>query len=503
MNKDIILTTLNSRFSHSSLSLRYLYANMHELQHSSKILEFVINSQTQVIAEEILEYCPKIVGLSTYIWNATEISQIIKIIKKVSPKTMIILGGPEVSHKPFRVNFDVADYIISGEGEELFYRLCKDILDNNPPKEKFLYSKGVDFSKIKLPYEYYTDFDIQNRHIYIESSRGCPFECEFCLSSIDLKMRYLPLEVVLDELEKLWQRGARNFKFIDRTFNVKISYAKAILEYFLAKNEEYFLHFEVIPDNFPDELRVLLTRFAPQSLQLEVGIQTLNLEIAKNIKRNLRLAKIKENINFLETQTKAHLHVDLIVGLPAETLQSFAANLDELYSITKSEIQIGILKKLSGTTLDRHDIEYGMIYNDEPPYDILQNDFIDFFTMQKMKRFARFWDIVYNSGNFIKTSKVLFENGRVFDNFYDFSEWLYKRSESTYKISLDRIAEYLYEYLIKKYDKDMIALTILEDIMSVEGRKVPAFLKPLIPKEYDIAQKEVSKANKRQQLRDL
>jgi hypothetical protein len=345
-------------------------------------------------------------------------------------------------------------------------------------------------------------FDIANRHIYIESSRGCPFECEFCLSSIDLKMRYLPLEVILFELENLWVRGARNFKFIDRTFNVKINYAKAILEFFLSKNEEYFIHFEVIPDNFPDELKQMLKLFPPHCLQLEVGIQTLNLGIAKNIKRNLKLEKIKENLRFLENETKAHLHVDLIIGLPGESIESFASNLDELYALTKCEIQLGILKKLSGTTINRHDIEYGMVYSDTPPYDILKNDLIDFALMQDMKRFARFWDIVYNSGNFQKSTKLLFVDGKVFENFYDFSKWLYGMSESTYKISLDRMAEFLYDYLTKKNDKDLVANTILEDVMSIGGRKIPPFFKSLIPKNYDFAQKELSKANKRQQVRD-
>ena len=162
---------------------------------------------------------------------------------------------------------------------------------------------------------------------------------------------------------------------------------------------------------------------------------------------------------------------------------------------------MGILKKLSGTTLDRHDKIYGMVYNDAPPYDILKNDLISFDLMQDMKRFARFWDIIYNSGNFQKTTALLFSDGKVYENFYDFSKWLYKRSESTYKISLDRIAQFLYEYLSNSYDKELIANAILQDVMSVEGRSFPAFLKKIIPETYDFAQKEVSKANKRQQLR--
>ena len=499
--KNIILTTLNARYSHTSLALRYLYANLKELKENAKILEFVINSSNQTIAEQILEHKPKIVGIAVYIWNATDVAELVQTIKKVSPETIVVLGGPEVSYKPLRVNFDMADYIITGEGEVSFYNLCKDILDGNCKEPRVINSPKVDLENIVLPYDDYTDFDIKNRHIYVEMARGCPFECEFCLSSIDTKMRYLSIEVFLEQLDKLWLRGARNFKFIDRTFNIKISYAKAILNYFLEKEEEYFLHFEVIPDNFPQELRELIKKFKAGSLQLEVGIQTLNLDVAKEIHRNLRIDKIKDNLKFLSQETHAHMHIDLIIGLPSETIESFGKNLDLLYTLSTGEIQVGILKKLSGTTLDRHDKIYGMVYSDLPPYDILKNDLISFEQMQELKRFARFWDIVYNSGNFQKTTALLFEDGKVFENFYNLSKWLYRRSESTYKISLDRMAEFLFEYMSAKFDKEKIANIILEDVMKVGGRKIPPFLKKIIPENYDFAQKDVSKANKRQELR--
>lgn len=499
--KNIILTTLNSRFSHSSLSLRYLFANLKELKDSAKILEFVINSQNQTIVEEILIYKPKIVAISTYIWNATDVKEIVDTIKLISPDTLVLLGGPEISHLPHRVDFEKADYFMFGEGEVSFYNICKSILSGFRPKDKIVRATQVEFDKIDLPYDYYTDFDIKNRHIYIESSRGCPFTCEFCLSSIDSTMRYLPIDVFLKEIDKLWQRGARNYKFIDRTFNLKISYAKAILEYFLAKEEDYFLHFEVIPDNFPQELRELLKQFKAGSLQLEVGIQTLNMDVAKQINRNLRFDKIKDNLNFLSKETNAHLHIDLIVGLPSESIESFGANLDLLYTLSSGEIQIGILKKLSGTTLNRHDEIYGMVYNTKPPYDILKNTQIDFNLMQDMKRFARFWDIVYNSGNFMQTSKLLFKDGKVFDGFFSFSKWIYKRSESTFKISLDRVAEYLFEYLSKDYSEDILVKTILEDVMLIEGRKIPPFLKKFKKYEKEFIQIEQNRANKRQILR--
>ncbi len=479
---NIVLTTFNSRYSHSSIALRYLYANLHALQDQAKIIEFVINENVQSCAEKILKYKPKIIGIATYIWNAQDVAQLLHVIKKVSPETIIVLGGPEASHLPHRVNFDEANYIVQGEGEVVFYELCRDIFAGNSPQNRIISAKMVDVRNIKLPYMYYNDNDIANRHIYIETSRGCPFLCEFCLSSIDEKMRNFDLELLLEVLEALWQRGVRDFKFIDRTFNTNMRYANAILDFFLSKESPYFTHFEVIPDHFPEALKQKLKLFPANSLQLEIGIQTLDIEIAKNINRPLKLKKIKENIHFLETQTKAHMHLDLIVGLPGESLEGLGRNLDELCCVSHSEIQIGILKKLSGTTLNRHDKEFAMVYSDIPPYDLLKNDLVSFSQMQEMKRFARFWDLLYNSGNFKATLPLLWQDKKVFDNFSALSLWIYKQTASTWKISLDRLAQLLYEYLlhVKGHKVQEIAEPMIEDLLKIKGRKIPDYLKPYV-----------------------
>ncbi|MCF6330601.1 MAG: B12-binding domain-containing radical SAM protein [Sulfurimonas sp.] len=476
---NIILTTLNSRYTHTSLALRYIYANMNSLQKDTEIMEFNINDAIQSIAEKLLFNNPKIIGIGTYIWNATYVKELVQIIKKVSPQTILILGGPEVSHQPFRVNFDNADYIIAGEGDVTFYELCLK-LQTDKPKEKFIKQLIPNLKELKLPYQFYTDNDIKNRYIYVEVSRGCPFECEFCLSSMDERVRTFNLEEVLNEFEKLWIRGARNFKFVDRTFNINISSANKILDFFLKKEGSYFVHFEVIPDHFPDSIKEKIKQFTHGALQLEIGIQTLNTQVAKNISRNLKLDKIKQNIYFLENETQVHIHLDLIVGLPGETLESFGKNLDELVKLSSSEIQIGILKKLSGTFINRHDIEYGMIYSSTPPYDILKNNILSFNDIQIMKRFARFWDLVYNSGNFKNSVKLIWQEDSVYENFYNFSMWAYSQTDSTYKISLQRLGELLFNYLtnVKKLDEKDAALNMLQDMMKLKGRAIPSYLKP-------------------------
>ncbi len=501
MTNKIILTTLNSRFTHTSIALRYLYANMKELQADTQILEFSINDAIQTIAEKLLITNPSIIGIGVYIWNVSYIAELIHILKKIEPNLTIILGGPEVSHEPFRVNLDDADFFIQGEGDIAFYELCKNIINNTLPKNKIVKMTMPSLKSIELPYKYYTDDDIKNRYVYVEASRGCPFECEFCLSSMDEKVRAFDLDELLEEFEILWQRGARNFKFIDRTFNLNIKTANRLLEFFLSKNEEYFAHFEVIPDHFPDSIKENIKKFPHGALQLEIGIQTLNLEIANNISRQLKLDKIKQNIHFLEHETEAHIHLDLIVGLPGETLESFGNNLDELVSMSSCEIQIGILKKLSGTYINRHDIIHGMVYSNIPPYDILKNNQLSFNDIQIMKRFSRFWDLTYNSGNFKQSIQLLWKDESVYENFYNFSAWAYTQTNSTWKISLVRLGELLFIYLttIKNLDALHVANKMLNDMMKLKGRAIPVYLKPYA-NDFKASQKEgTSGFNKRQQ----
>ncbi len=502
--KDIVLVGINARYTHTSFGLRYLLANLHEYTQDATILEFAIGSQSDALAEEILNYQPKIIGIGVYIWNAQDIHKLIEILKKISPQTKIVLGGPEVSHKPFRINWQYADYIIQGEGEISFYNLCKEILTNTPPQQKVIKAIMPTLTELTLPYKYYSDHDIAHRYIYVEASRGCPFECEFCLSAIDERVRGFEMHKLLQSFEKLWQKGARSFKFIDRTFNLNIKLAIELIDFFLQKKEPYTLHFEVIPDNFPQRLKEYIKRFPAGSLQLEIGIQTLNEKILNNINRRMNLTKVEENIRFLENETHAHIHLDLIIGLPGESVESFANNLNKLKTMTTSEIQIGILKKLSGTTLDRHDKQYNMIYSDTPPYEILQNDFISFAKLQKLKRFSRFWDLTYNSGNFFHTINYLWKKKSVYDGFYTFSEWIYTQTQSTWQISLMRLSELLFRYLTEElqYDKTKIADSMIEDIIKIEGRKIPGILQKHASRIPNLKRKAMQKHQKRQILRE-
>lgn len=481
MNKKIVLATINARYTHASLALRYLKANLKELENETVIREFVINDDLERVCEDILSFNPQIVGIGVYIWNALEASELIQLIKKVAPQTVVFVGGPEVSHFPLRVNFDKADYIIQGEGEVAVYELVSILISGQKPQTRIIKPKLLDLKNVVLPYQLYDREDLTNRYLYIEASRGCPFDCEFCLSSLDERVRYFDIEKLLVELESLWQRGARRFKFVDRTFNINIKLAIKLMDFFLSKPPVYKLHFEVIPESFPTLLRDKISLFDKNILQLEIGIQTLNESVAQNISRKMDFAKIKENISFLENHTNAHLHVDLIVGLPDEDINSFGRGLDELLQITNSEIQIGILKKLSGTMITRHDEEFGMVYSDKPPYNILQTNAINFRDMQRMKRFARFWEITHNSKRFKNTMKLIFAD-QPFVNFLEFSDYIYKTVEMTHQISFKRLCEIIFEFLTKEksLDQTLVATTIANDSNSYKGDGMPKVIADIL-----------------------
>ncbi|KGM07204.1 Mg-protoporphyrin IX monomethyl ester oxidative cyclase [Methylophaga thiooxydans] len=444
-SREIILTTLNARYMHAAFGLRYLYANLGDWQADTEIVEFSIQEQALNIAETLLRYQPKIIGFSVYIWNVQEISDIVAVIKQIAPQTIIILGGPEVGHHPDVPSVcEQADFVISGPGEKSFRDLCEQLLTGNRPEQKFIEGQATKLDELVLPYAFYNDEDIRNRLIYVEASRGCPFKCEFCLSALDKTATPFLLDPFLDEMEKLWQRGVRNFKFIDRTFNLKVTTSIRILEFFLERmSDDLYLHFEVVPDNLPDKLKDVLKRFPPQSLQFEIGIQTFDPAIQTLISRKQNNAKTCENIRWLREHTGAHLHTDLIFGLPSDTLDNFADSFDQLVALNPHEIQLGILKRLRGAPLNRHTEDYDLRYNPQPPYNILSTRDINFMQMQRVNRFARFWDMIGNSGRFINTLPIILGESP-FVRFMQLSDRLYALAGQSYKIALRRLFEMLY-----------------------------------------------------------
>jgi radical SAM superfamily enzyme YgiQ (UPF0313 family) len=443
----ILLCTLNARYIHCSLGLRYLYANMGELRSQSQIVEFMISQRPIDIAEQILEQNPKIIGFGIYIWNVAQTTQVISILKALRPQLKIILGGPEISYETAQSPaFSHADFIITGQADFAFRELCESLLKNAAPQNKIIHAQPFHPGEIKLPYEFYSDEDIRQRVLYVEASRGCPFKCEFCLSSLDKTAQPFDIELFLEEMEKLYQRGARHFKFVDRTFNLNIKTSRKILQFFLSKPlHDLFLHFELIPDRLPAELKALIEQFPPGCLQFEIGIQTFNPEVQQRISRKQDHDKTLDNLRYLFTQTKVHLHTDLIAGLPGEDLHSFAHGFDLLISLKAQEIQMGILKRLRGTPIIRHSEQYQMVFDPNPPYTVLSTSTMDSTTLFRINRFARYWDMIANSGRFSQSLPVMLDNNP-FDRFMAFSDWLFSTTGQTHKIALPRLFKLLHEY---------------------------------------------------------
>lgn len=436
----IILATLNARYTHASLGLRYLYANLGDLQAQAGIHEFTISMRPIDIAEQLLAKQPRIIGLGVYIWNITETTELVVLLKALAPDVAIVLGGPEVSYETEQQRIiQLADYVITGPGDISFRHLCTQLLNGQKPVLKVIAGEQVPLAQLALPYAYYTDEDLQHRAIYVEASRGCPFKCEFCLSALDKTAYPFELQRFLDEMDTLWQRGLRQFRFVDRTFNLKIQTTVAILDFFLNRlDADTFLHFELIPDHLPDALKERITRFPPGSLQFEIGIQTFNPDVQSLISRKQDNEKSAANIRWLRKHSHAHLHTDLIFGLPGEDLQSFSEGFDRLVALNPHEIQLGILKRLRGAPIIRHTDEFGMVYNPQPPYNILRTDRADFHLTQRMNRFARYWDMIGNSGRFERSLPLLLGD-KPFARFWSLAAWIFGQAQQTHKIALPRL----------------------------------------------------------------
>jgi radical SAM superfamily enzyme YgiQ (UPF0313 family) len=449
---DIVLSTLNARFKHASLGLRYLLANLGDLRARTELKEFVLGQKTEVMAEELLALRPRVIGFGVYIWNVEETTRLVGMLKALAPEVKIVLGGPEVSFEtaPQRI-VQLADHVITGQADISLPPLLRALLDGPRPLMKIVSGVEPDLDTLKLPYNEYTDEDLRHRLLYVEASRGCPFKCEFCLSSLDKTATPFATEQFIQELETLYQRGARLFKFVDRTFNLNIKTSQKILDFFLQKlaahpDQIVFAHFELVPDHLPVALKETIQKFPAGSLQFEIGIQTWNPQVQANISRKQNNTKAAENISWLVEHTTAHLHVDLIIGLPGESLESFGQGFDHLVSLKPHEIQVGVLKRLRGTPIVRHTENFDIRYNPEPPYNILSNNLLDFTQMQRLSRFARYWDLVGNSGRFT-SSLALLLGSAPFANFIAFSDWLYATTHATHQIAIERLFDAIHLWL--------------------------------------------------------
>ena len=504
MTAEIALVAVNARYQHSSFGMRYLQANLAELEERSQLMEFTINERAVDVAEKIVGAEPKVVGIGVYIWNVDVVQRLVRIVRQIRPDVSIVLGGPEVSYEQEQQAWlKDADYVICGEGEEAFLLLCRQLLSGDRPALRLLQGTSPGMDRLVMPYRLYSDEDIATRVIYVEASRGCPYLCAFCLSSLDQKMREVDLDPFFAEMETLLARGTLGFKFIDRTFNLSAPFALRVLDFFYQRMRPGLnLHFEMVPERLPPELIASLARFPAGVVQLEVGVQTLNKAVAKRISRPLKVEPLRRNIAALKAETQVHLHVDLIAGLPGEGVASFAQGFDQLHALKPHEIQLGILKRLKGTPITRHTEGFSMVYSASAPFEVLQTADVSFEELQAIKRFARYWDIVVNNGQFPSASQLIWrEQPSVYQAFAEFTQWLFERSGRTNHISLLKLAEYLLDFAMERRGliEAEAAKVLISDLTRMGGRRLPKRLQPyehLLPRR---ERPEPVKGLKRQQ----
>lgn len=416
----ILLTSLNARFIHSALSLYYLRSFCHDLPYQFLVKEYTINENLLDIAGDLHQEKAEIIGFSCYIWNIEPTLKLCSILKKVDPGLFIVLGGPEVSYdaKETLMNNPSIDCIVVGEGEETFYHLVERKGQGLSLEE----TSGVVFRKghqvvrnpkrslinrldqIPFPYTDHDLTDFSGKIIYYEASRGCPFNCQYCLSSTIHGVRYFSLDRVQDDLGKIIQAGVKQVKFVDRTFNCQRNRTKELLSFLLKfKDRKINFHFEIAADLLDQEIIELMGQAPAGYFQVEIGVQSTNPQVLEEIQRKMDFFQVGESVKRLREKGNVHLHVDLIAGLPKEDMISFERSFNEVYNLTPDNLQLGFLKLLKGSGLRKKAEEFGLIFQEQPPYEVLATKVLFFDELVELKRIEDMIEQYHNSGKYKHT----------------------------------------------------------------------------------------------------
>lgn len=430
-----IVTTLNAKYIHTCLALRYLKAYA-EPEFPVEIVEFTIKDPAMNIVTELFSKQPDVIGFSCYIWNIEETIPVINMLKKIAPEVTIVLGGPEVSYDTeyWMKRLPEVDAIVIGEGEATFKELLSTLkngqdLENvkgiayrsngeitfTHPREK------LDLNEIPSPFRFEDDLPhLPKRITYVETSRGCPFSCQFCLSSIEMGVRYFDIERMKEELLFLMDHGAKTIKFVDRTFNIKRDYALEMFQFLIDNHREgCVFQFEITADIMRPEIIEFLNEHAPPGLfRFEIGVQSTNDETNRLIKRRQNFEKLANIVTMIKNGGKIVQHLDLIAGLPKEDYASFRKTFNDVFALKPEELQLGFLKLLRGTGLRIQAKEFGYIYMDHAPYEILGNDVLSFAEIAKIKQVEDVLNKYWNDHRMDFTIEYLID--RCFETPFDF-----------------------------------------------------------------------------------
>lgn len=495
MKMNVVLVAINAKYIHSNLAVRSLRAYAKEYQDQIRIAEYTINQQTDEILMDLYKRKPELLCFSCYIWNIEYVEHLLRQFHQVCPDVPIWLGGPEVSYDAKEVLSRLPEVtgVMCGEGEQTFAELLEYY---HGKKRELADIKGITYRDCDgniyanawrsvmdmndLPFVYQDMKEFEHRIIYYESSRGCPFSCSYCLSSVDKALRFRDVETVCKELQVFIDAEVPQVKFVDRTFNCDHKHAMAIWRYLLEHDRgKTNFHFEISADLLRDEELELLSRMRPGLVQFEIGVQSTNPHTIQEIHRTMRFDKVAERVAKIKSFGNIHQHLDLIAGLPGEDLVSFARSFDEVYHIEPDQLQLGFLKVLKGSYMEEHKEEYGLVYRARPPYEVLYTKWLSFEDMTCLKQVEEMVEIYYNSDQFTYTLKRLVE---AYDSPFQFYRQLgsyYERHQlhmcshsrvSRYDILLDFICEYHLE------EKELyVQLLTLDYFLRENGKNRPAF----------------------------
>lgn len=480
-----LLTTLNAKYIHKSLSLRLLYVACKN-NFDIDFIEYTIKDSTEDIVYDLLKQHADVIAFSVYIWNMEQIRDICCQLKKVKPELIIILGGPEVSYEiDYFLDTFTIDYIISGEGEEVFPALLQELQKQRPIQIQGVSSKVIrDYrqtkpvnlqyiERLESPYVLPRDIqDMENRILYFETSRGCPYACQYCLSSLEKGLRFFSKEYITKQLDMLLQSGVTIIKFLDRSFNAKVDHALFILEYLSANYRPGMqFQFEINADVLDQKIIDFFTKMAPSKVfRLEIGIQSTYEPTNKIVKRYQDFERLSSVIQQLQEIKKVDLHLDLIAGLPLENKERFAKSFDDVFAFYPKELQLGFLKLLRGTGLRKQYESYGYQFDQQAPYEIISSndltsqDIADIHLVEQM--LEKYW----NSGKFPLTMEYLMsQTNSPFHLFLEIGKYYDKEQYKKIGYQINELFLYLYNFA--KHNQIEIMDVLIEDYLRLAKTK--------------------------------